>query len=80
MKKLLLEGAIVHATDLKLGSLQQAFPLPEFQGFLKGSLFLYEMDVTQQDQINKVLQTIQDRHQISDVGLFGLVNNAGNNA
>jgi len=77
VKKLLLEGAIVHATDLKLRSLQQAFPLPEFQGLLKDSLFLYEMDVTQQEQINKVLQTIHDVHQISDVGLFGLVNNAG---
>lgn len=71
MKELLSYGAIVHATDHKKQSLEKVF-----HHYINDThLFLYEMDVTQQSQIDNVYQMIQKR--TFNDGLFGLVNNAG---
>jgi len=71
VKHLLSQGAIVHATDLKMQSLEKVF-----QYHMNDThLFLYEMDVTQQSQIDNAYQMIQKR--TANDGLFGLVNNAG---
>ena len=67
---LLQRGAIVAAVDISKDGLEKT---KELAGFLANKLSLHVIDLTQRDQVSKLVEEVKDIHQVVD----GFINVAG---